>query len=116
MSSVFRARRGSARCAVSLAARSGATLATAGTRVLADALAHRPGGIVDAFAAYEARLRPWAEAAQRMARRNVHLFTPADRFRLPAREVALLRLAARPFLAPVVRRFLNRDGDRPCSS
>ena len=94
----------------------GATAAMVGAVVLADALADRPGAINEAPTAYEARLRPWAEAAQRMARRNVHLFTPADRFRLPAREVALLRLAARPFLAPVVRRFLNRDGDRPCSS
>jgi 2-polyprenyl-6-methoxyphenol hydroxylase-like FAD-dependent oxidoreductase len=115
MSSVFRARRGSARCAVSLAARSGATLATAGTRVLADALAHRPGGIVDAFAAYEARLRPWAEAAQRMARRNVHLFTPPSRFQLVARE-AVLRLAALPFLAPLIKRLLNREGERLGSS
>jgi 2-polyprenyl-6-methoxyphenol hydroxylase-like FAD-dependent oxidoreductase len=57
-------------------------------------------GSWDAFAAYEARLRPWAEAAQRMARRNVHLFTPPSRFQLVARE-AVLRLAALPFLAPL---------------
>jgi hypothetical protein len=54
-----------------------------------------------------------AGAADGPAQRR--LFTPANRFQLVARE-ALLRLAARPFLAPVVRRFLNRDGDRPCSS
>ena len=115
MSSVFRARRGSAGCAVSLAAGSGATLATAGTRVLADALAHRPGGIVDAFAAYEARVRPWAEAAQRMARRNARLFTPANRVQLLLRE-AVLRLAGWPFLAPLIKRLLNREGERLGSS
>ncbi len=116
MSSVFRARRGSAACAVSLAAGTGATLAIAGTCVLAEALADRPGAINEPPTAYEARLRPWAEAAQRMARRNVHLFTPADRFRLPAREVALLRLAALPFLSPLVKRLLNREGQRRGSS
>ena len=46
-----------------------------------------------------------------MARRNVHLFTPANRFQLLARE-AVRRMAARPFLAPVVRRLLNREGER----
>ena len=56
-----------------------------------------------------------AAAAQQTARPNADLFTPANRFQLVARE-ALLRLAARPFLAPVVGRLLNRDGDRPCSS
>jgi len=46
-----------------------------------------------------------------MARRNVHVFTPASRFQLLARE-AILRLAARPFLAPVMRRLLKRQGER----
>ena len=50
-----------------------------------------------------------------MARRNVRLFTPANRVQLLARE-AVLRLAARPFLAPVVRRLLNREGERLGSS
>ncbi len=61
--------------------------------MLADALAHRTGGIGGACARYEAQLRPRVEAAQRMARRNVHLFTPANRFQLLVRE-AVLRLAA----------------------
>jgi 2-polyprenyl-6-methoxyphenol hydroxylase-like FAD-dependent oxidoreductase len=103
---------GDAASAVSLIAGKGATLAMAGAVVLADALADRPGGrIEDAFASYEARLRPWAEAAQRTARRNVNLFTPANRVQLLARE-AVLRLAARPLLAPVVRRLLNHEGER----
>ena len=38
--------------------------------------------------------------AQRTARRNIQLVTPADRFQLLAREVAL-RPAARPFVAPL---------------
>ena len=78
--------------------------------MLADAVADR-SGIGGVCARYEAQLRPWMEAAQRMARRNVHLFTPADRFRLVARK-AMLRPAARPLLAPVVRRLLNREGER----
>ena len=45
-----------------------------------------------------------------MARRNVHLFTPANRSQLLAHGAAL-RLAARPFLAPVDERLLNREGD-----
>jgi hypothetical protein len=52
-----------------------------------------------------------AEAAWRMARQNAHLFAPANRVQLNARE-AVLRLAARPFLARVVGRFLNRGGER----
>ena len=106
---------GDAAFAVSLIAGQGATLAMAGAVVLADSLADRPGAIDEALGAYEGRLRPWVEAAQRMARRNVRLFTPANRFQLLARE-AVLRLAARPFLAPVVRRLLNRGGERLGSS
>ena len=83
----------------------------AGAVVLADALADRSGAIDKALAAYEVRLRPWVEAAQRTARRNLHLFTPANRFQLLARE-AVLRLAALPLLAPIVKRRLNRDGER----
>ena len=102
---------GDAASAVSLIAGKGATLAMAGAVVLADALADRPGAIDEALAAYEARLRPWVDAAQSMARRNVRLFTPANRFQLLGRE-AVLRLAARPFLAPAVKRLLNRGGER----
>ena len=83
----------------------------AGAVVPADALADPPGRIEDACARCEARLRPWAEAAQRMARRNVHLFTPANRFQLLVRET-VLRLAGWPFLAPLIMRLLNREGER----
>jgi 2-polyprenyl-6-methoxyphenol hydroxylase-like FAD-dependent oxidoreductase len=102
---------GDAAFAVSLIAGMGATLALAGAVVLADALADRPGAFEGAVAAYEARLRPWAEAAQRVARRNARLFTPADRFQLLARE-AVLRLAGWPFLAPLIKRLLNHEGER----
>ena len=102
---------GDAAFAVSLFAGRGATLAMAGAFVLADALADRPDEIDTALAAYEARLRPWVDKAQRMARRNIHLFAPANRFQLLARET-MLRLAARPFLVPLVRRLLNRQGER----
>ena len=102
---------GDAAFAVSLIAGKGATLAMAGAVVLADALADRPGAIDEAAAAYEARVRPWAEAAQRMARRNARLFTPANRVQLLLRE-AVLRLAGWPFLAPLIKRLLNREGER----
>jgi 2-polyprenyl-6-methoxyphenol hydroxylase-like FAD-dependent oxidoreductase len=86
---------GDAAFAVSLIAGKGATLAMAGALVLADALADRPGAIDDeALAAYEARLLQWVEAAQRMAKLNVHLFTPSDRLPVVARE-AVQRLARR---------------------
>ncbi len=76
----------------------------AGAVVLADALAANTAEPEKALVAHEARLRPWMESAQRMARRNVRLFTRANRLKLLARE-AVLRLAARPFLAPVVKRL-----------
>ena len=102
---------GDAAFAVSLIAGKGATLALAGAVVLADGLAEQAGGPEAAFAAYEARLRPWVEAAQRMARRNVSLFTPANRAQLLVRE-AVLRLAALPFFALLIKRLLNREGER----
>jgi hypothetical protein len=42
-----------------------------------------------ACASHDARLRPWVEAAQRTARRNVSLFTPANRFQLFLRSAVL---------------------------
>ncbi len=106
---------GDAAFAVSLIAGKGATLAMAGAVVLADALAENTGEPEKAFAAHEARLRPWVQAAQRTARRNVHQFTPANRVQLLARGV-VLHLAARPVFASLVRRLLNREGDRLGSS
>jgi 2-polyprenyl-6-methoxyphenol hydroxylase-like FAD-dependent oxidoreductase len=102
---------GDAAYAVSLIAGQGATLAMAGAVVLANALADGHEGSEVACAAYETRLRPWVVAAQRMARRNIHLFTPASRFQLLARE-AILRLASRPLLAPFMRRLVKRQGER----
>jgi 2-polyprenyl-6-methoxyphenol hydroxylase-like FAD-dependent oxidoreductase len=102
---------GDAASAVSLIAGKGATLAMAGAVVLADALADAPDEIDAPFAAYEARLRPWVEAAQSMARRNVSLFTPANRVQLLVRE-AVLRLAGWPFATPLIKRLLNREGER----
>ena len=77
-----------------------------------DALAAHAGGIEEAKAPATRRgCAPEVEAGQRTARRNVHLFTPANRSQLVARE-AVLRLAARPFLVSAVRRLLNREGER----
>jgi 2-polyprenyl-6-methoxyphenol hydroxylase-like FAD-dependent oxidoreductase len=77
---------GDAAFAVFLTAGQGASLAMAGAVVLADALAGRPDRIEDASAAYEARFRPWVDVAQRMAKLNVHLFTPANQRQVVARE------------------------------
>jgi 2-polyprenyl-6-methoxyphenol hydroxylase-like FAD-dependent oxidoreductase len=103
---------------VSVIAGKGTTLAMAGVVVLADALADRPGGkSEDAFAAYETRLRPWAEAAPRLARREVRPFTPASRSQTLSDD-GVLRLAARPFPVPLVGRSLNRarrGGRHPAS-
>ena len=82
----------------------------AGAVMLAKAMAERPGAIDEALAAYEARL-PRAAAAQRTARRHARLFTPADRIQSLARG-AVLRPAARPLLAPVVRRLLSHKGEQ----
>jgi 2-polyprenyl-6-methoxyphenol hydroxylase-like FAD-dependent oxidoreductase len=102
---------GDAAFAVSLFAGRGATLAMAGGFVLAEALADNPNAIDTALAAYEVRVRPWVEKAQRMARRNIPLFAPATGVQLLARET-MLRLTAQPLLAPLVRRLLSRQGDR----
>ncbi len=40
-----------------------------------------------------------------------HPFTSANRFQRLAHDV-VLRVAVRPFVAPVVERLLNRDGER----
>ena len=58
-----------------------------------------------------ARARVVAEAAWQTVWRNSHLFAPANRVQLLARET-MLRLAARPSLVPLVRRLLNRQGER----
>ena len=42
---------------------------------------------------------------------NLHLSTPANRVQSLARE-AVLRLAAWPFLAPLIKRLLNREEER----
>jgi 2-polyprenyl-6-methoxyphenol hydroxylase-like FAD-dependent oxidoreductase len=101
---------GDAAHAVSLVAGKGATLAMAGGCLLADALADLPGA-EGAAARYEAWIRPLVESAQRMARRNLFLFAPANRTQLLLREAAL-RLASSPSLAPLAKRLLDRDGPK----
>jgi 2-polyprenyl-6-methoxyphenol hydroxylase-like FAD-dependent oxidoreductase len=102
---------GDAGYAVSLIAGKGATLAMAGGCLLADAVAAQPNSLAAALARYESRLRPMADSAQAMARRNVSLFTPANRLQLYGREI-MIRLAGRPLIAPLAKRFLNREGER----
>jgi 2-polyprenyl-6-methoxyphenol hydroxylase-like FAD-dependent oxidoreductase len=102
---------GDAAYAVSLVAGKGATLAMGGAVKLADALAESPRDPAAAFALYEARLRPEAEAAQALARRNRHLFTPPSRLRLRAHEIGL-QMATWPPLAHIAKRLLNPAGAR----
>jgi 2-polyprenyl-6-methoxyphenol hydroxylase-like FAD-dependent oxidoreductase len=101
---------GDAACAVSLIAGKGATLAMAGAVILAEALA-ATGDIAAAASLYEARVRPWAESAQKTARRNLVLFTPKTKLQLMLRE-QMLRLASWPPFARIVKRALNRKGER----
>jgi len=102
---------GDAPSAVPLIAGKDATLAMAGRSCSPTGWCRSIRWAEAAFTAHEARLRPWVEAAQRTARRNLHLFTPANRVQLLARE-AVLRLAAWPFLAPLIKRLLNREEER----
>jgi 2-polyprenyl-6-methoxyphenol hydroxylase-like FAD-dependent oxidoreductase len=102
---------GDAAHAVSLVAGKGATLAMAGGCFLADALADGAGDIDAATARYEAWMRPMAEAAQKMAWRNLFLFAPANRAQLLLREAAL-RLASLPPLAPLAKLLLDREGGK----
>ncbi len=101
---------GDAAYAVSLIAGKGATLAMAGAVILAEALAASPD-IETALARYEFRVRPWAESAQKTARRNIVLFTPRTRLQLFLRE-QMLRLASSPLFARMIKRALNRKGER----
>jgi 2-polyprenyl-6-methoxyphenol hydroxylase-like FAD-dependent oxidoreductase len=101
---------GDAGYAVSLIAGKGATLAMAGAVFLADQLAEAKD-IDAALTRYEARIRPSAERAQRAARRNIALFTPKNRFQLVARQLAI-RLASSPLFARIVKRLLDREGER----
>jgi 2-polyprenyl-6-methoxyphenol hydroxylase-like FAD-dependent oxidoreductase len=85
---------GDAACAVSLIAGKGPTLAMAGGVILADAL-KGSANLAAALAAYEARVRPWAEAAQATAWRNRALFhAPEPHPALVARARAQARLFA----------------------
>ena len=84
----------------------------AGATVLADAWADNTGEPEKAFGTYEARLRPWADAVQWMARRDIHFFTSANRLELLVRG-AVLRLAARHGQRGPVPRGGVRDGRRP---
>ena len=101
---------GDAASAVSLIAGKGATLAMAGAVILGDALSGT-ADLSTALGAYEARVRPWAEAAQATARRNRALFTPKNRIQLFLREQAL-RLASSSLFAHLAKRILNRPGER----
>ncbi len=82
----------------------------AGAVILGDALSGT-ADLTAALGAYEARVRPWAEAAQATARRNRALFTPKNRIQLVLREQAL-RLASSPLFAHLAKRILNRPGER----
>ena len=82
-----------AHCASGLSGR-GASLAITGTWLLAQALRDNPGDFEAAFAAYEARQRPYVEHAQHSAGPGGDLVVPASQEDLDLRN-ARLRAAAR---------------------
>jgi 2-polyprenyl-6-methoxyphenol hydroxylase-like FAD-dependent oxidoreductase len=91
---------GDAAHAVSLMAGQGASLAMASAWVLAGALAEH--GMPGALPAYEARMRPFAEAKQRSGRRAARWMLPDSRWKVALRN-RLLGVASLPGGSALVR-------------
>jgi 2-polyprenyl-6-methoxyphenol hydroxylase-like FAD-dependent oxidoreductase len=88
--------------ALTLSSAQGASVAMAGGYLLAAALAAHPGAHTDAFAAYQARVRPYVAERQRRARRFTRGLVPATRAGRRAQRV-LTRLVLRDAAAPLLR-------------
>ena len=80
---------GDAAACVSLIAGQGSALAMVEAYVLAGELAAAAGDHARAFAAYEARLRPFLANKQRAARKFARSFVPSSRFQLFVRDQAM---------------------------
>ncbi|HVU52210.1 MAG TPA: FAD-dependent monooxygenase [Polyangia bacterium] len=97
---------GDAAGCVSLLAGPGASLAMFGAYVLARELERRPGDVSKALDAYEARVRPLVERAQRAASRSVSWFLPRTRWGARVRD-QITRTAVTPPVAWLLGRLLG---------
>ncbi|WP_161599044.1 FAD-dependent monooxygenase [Aidingimonas lacisalsi] len=104
---------GDAGYAVSLIAGQGASMALAGAYILAEELTTTPNDVAGALERYEYHLRPKIARIQRVGRRNVGVFLPANRFQLALRDFGI-RFAgsapAAPF-ASLARKFFTPSGN-----
>lgn len=104
---------GDAGYAVSLIAGQGASMALAGAYILADELTTTPDDVAGALERYEHHLRPKITRIQKVGRRNVGLFLPANRFQLALRDLGL-RFASSAIAAPfssLARKFFTPSGE-----
>ncbi|BCJ37266.1 oxidoreductase [Actinocatenispora thailandica] len=88
--------------ALTLGSAQGASVAMAGGYLLATALAAHPGAHTDAFAAYEARVRPFVAERQRRARSFTRGLVPATRAGRGIQRV-FTRLVLRDAAVPLLR-------------
>lgn len=104
---------GDAGYAVSLTAGQGASMALAGAYRLAEEIASNPDNIASALERYEHHMRPKITRIQKVGRRNVGLFLPANQFQVFLRDLGMRfasSVVAAPF-ASVARRFFTPSGD-----
>jgi 2-polyprenyl-6-methoxyphenol hydroxylase-like FAD-dependent oxidoreductase len=94
--------------AVSLLAGQGASMAIAGTAVLADEL-RRTAGVEAALTAYEARVRPVVEAKQVAGRATAKWFLPSTRATLAVRDL-MIRIADHSWTDVLLRPTLTSPG------
>ncbi|MGH7024141.1 MAG: FAD-binding domain [Caulobacteraceae bacterium] len=91
----------------SLLAGEGAAFAMAGAYILAGELAAAGGDHRRAFAAYEARFRPFIEGKQKSARDFAASFTPRTRFGLAIRDLVLKATVFPPVADLLMGSFIN---------
>lgn len=104
---------GDAGYAVSLIAGQGASMALAGSYILANELSTTPNDIPSALERYEHHMRPKITRFQKVGRRNVGLFVPANRIQLAMRNLGL-RFASSSIAAPIssiARKFFTPSGN-----
>lgn len=103
---------GDAGYAVSLIAGQGASMAMAGAYILAEELSTTPDDVAGALGRYEHQMQPKIARIQKVGRRNVSLFFPANRFQVALRDAGV-RLASSVIavpLASLTRKFFTPGG------
>jgi 2-polyprenyl-6-methoxyphenol hydroxylase-like FAD-dependent oxidoreductase len=104
---------GDAAACVSLLAGEGTGLAMTGACVLAGELRRADGDWIRAFAAYEAKMRPFVRGKQDAARRYLGFFATRTRLGIRLRDLGI-RIADRPWLANLlIGSGLRDDFDLP---